>query len=92
MKTEPNASIAGNTSIKEAVGNPRYFKELQRHEVNGGLTKREHFAGLAMQGLLASIDPDSPDWCPKKQVVDYMVEQSVYMADALIAELNKQQP
>lgn len=43
-----------------------------------GLTKREYFAGLAMQGFIASgkADGDFAEW-------------SVKNADALIAELNK---
>lgn len=44
-----------------------------------GLTKREHFAGLAMQGLL------SFDHVAFKDIVS----QSVELADALLAELEK---
>lgn len=46
-----------------------------------GLTKREYFAGLALQGLLASGDdrPSAQD----------IVEASVIAADKLIEELNK---
>ena len=51
-----------------------------------GLTKREYFAGLAMQGLLAHTgsfgEPGSPG---------VLANRSVEMADALIAELNKKE-
>lgn len=47
----------------------------------GGLTKREYFAAMAMQGLLAceATNEDS-----KEQIV----ESSVEMADALLDELD----
>lgn len=45
-----------------------------------GLTKREYFAAMAMQGMLAIDDP------PKEVVARFAVEQ----ADALIKELNKE--
>lgn len=48
-----------------------------------GLTKREYFAGLAMQGLLAS---DGKRECEEDTVASWSVQQ----ADALIAELNKE--
>lgn len=45
------------------------------------LTKRELFAAMAMQGLLAS---------PVEATVQSFAEASVKTADALIAELNKE--
>lgn len=44
-----------------------------------GLTKREHFAALAMQGILARGDHGN------------VVRNSLEYADALIAQLNKEQ-
>ena len=47
---------------------------------NNGLTKREYFAAMAMQGLLAKFGSD------------YQVQnakEAIYWADALIEELNK---
>ena len=58
------------------------WKELS---VNGGLTKREYFAGLAMQGILASLTGDdciSPNDLARCSLVN---------ADALLAELERQQ-
>lgn len=68
-----------------------------------GLTKREHFAGLAMQGLLSEensiaqtktdaaeilgIDPENYDW--KTHWPQLVAKVSVQHADALLAELEK---
>lgn len=54
-------------------------KEPPKHL--NGLTKREYFAGLAMQGLCADPNPEL-----KPKVV---AEMAVRYADALINELNK---
>lgn len=59
-----------------------------------GLTKREHFAALAMQGLISSAhsSEESRDkyTCNGGWVYpDTIAQQAVNMADALIAELNK---
>ena len=45
-----------------------------------GLSKREHYAAMAMQGLLAYDRREHSDWIAKR---------SVELADALIAELEK---
>lgn len=52
----------------------------------GGLTKREYFAALALQGILAGFDPIS-----QKRDLDpaEAVSEAVACADALIAELSK---
>jgi len=47
-----------------------------------GLTKREHFAAMAMQGLLANASAIDYD-------IDGLSEMSVQAADALITALNK---
>jgi hypothetical protein len=52
-----------------------------------GLTKREHFAAMAMQGFLAN-----PQMALGATVEDKRMsinEAAVFTADALIAELNK---
>ena len=63
----------------------------------GGLTKREWFAGLAMQGLITFENGErlSQLFDPKKQTPDMTPKQwfanvAVSSADALIAELNKE--
>lgn len=52
---------------------------------SGGLTKRELFAAMAMQGLLHGVNHD--DWSGT-----FIAEQAVFQADALIAELAKEVP
>ncbi len=56
-----------------------------------GLTKREHFAAMAMQGMM-SLDPremiSMAD--PKIGTIgEWVAKNSVTMADALINELNR---
>jgi hypothetical protein len=52
---------------------------------NGGLTKREHFAGLAMQGLLAGgYCMDDP-----QNRLSNVPSEAMALADALLAELDK---
>ncbi len=48
-----------------------------------GLTIREHFAAMAMQGILAS-EPDEQRWNPAT-----LANMAAERADALIAELSK---
>ncbi len=49
---------------------------------NSGMTIREYFAALAMQGNLAACSASYPD-------TEAVVKKSVEYADALIEELNK---
>ncbi len=56
--------------------------EIATGQYNSGLTKRELFAAMALQGLLA--DPYST-----QEFAD-MASMSVQVADALIAELSKE--
>ena len=51
-----------------------------------GLTIRQHFAAMAMQGILSSLDNDTPI------IGGLLAEYAVKCADALIAELNKTTP
>lgn len=48
-----------------------------------GLTKREYFASMAMQGLMA---------CPGKFKTEQIVKFSIETADALLIELEKPTP
>lgn len=52
-----------------------------------GLTKREWFAGMALQGFLASYAGHQT--IPKAEMA---ASEAVAMADALLAELAKPQP
>lgn len=52
---------------------------VQRHEYKG-LTKREYFAAMALQGLLSRANPS---------ISQTYAEQAVVWADQLINTLNK---
>jgi hypothetical protein len=77
--------------MKTQANDPAFSRPAFHHEHTGtlhdaqdGLTKREYFAAKAMQGLLTVIHhTDRP----------YNVAKAAVMtADALIAELNKENP
>lgn len=74
MKTEPNEPIGFGSY--EAVESARGISE--------GLTKREYFAAMAMQGLCASGANDFN--CDH---VKHIANIAVTQADALINALNK---
>lgn len=65
---------------------PMIAGELSRLGSSLGLTKREYFAGLALQGLLAMAAPLSGDRNPSPETY---ARYSLKAADALIEELNK---
>ena len=68
------------TPIFNSEGMPSYFHD----EPNFGLTKREYFAGLAMQGLLANpTGYNIVSWKEKVSV------DSVAMADALLKAVDE---
>lgn len=52
-----------------------------------GLTKREYFAALAMQGILAGLFTSK---FPEEVCLDWVSEQAVDQADELIAAFNKE--
>lgn len=66
--------------------NPNEYAFPRDHNSQYGLTIRQYFAGLAMQGLCALYVPDCP-LMKEEEIASYAVQQ----ADALIAELNKGQ-
>lgn len=72
--TDPNAPAFSN--------DPDWL--LKAKGYGSGLTKREYFAAMAMQGAEASMVNRWP--VPAKEVA----EHAVILADALIAELNAQ--
>ena len=54
-----------------------------------GITIREHYAGLAMQGMLGGDYEEGAHW-RHDSTYDTFAENAVCMADALIAELEKE--
>ena len=73
---------------KETKANDPAFSKSAFYHPDGsydlpenGLTKREYFAGIAMQGLLADT-ANTGD-------IYFIVRDAINLADALIEELNK---
>ena len=80
---------------------PRPYSELQKHDGLGtfsaqdGLTKREYFAGLAMQGILSSKKFDNTMhsmgdkvWERQSNFVNENANLAIQMADELLKKLN----
>jgi hypothetical protein len=65
-----------------AANENEFLDTKEYSEGNSGLTKREHFAGLAMQGLITLKGRDCSD-------TEITAMQCVRMADALLAQLDK---
>lgn len=83
MPTNPNDAAFAQPILGERENGSQYTYAL------GGLTKREHFAAMAMAGILANS-------CFIKQGHILINKQemgvdkaSIMLSDALIAELNK---
>lgn len=54
--------------------------------VSLGLTKREYFAAMAMQGILAANFPQGPSQDDRNSAANY----AVVIADALLEALNRE--
>lgn len=80
---------------------PRPYSELHKHDGLGtfsaqdGLTKREYFAGLAMQGILSCKKFDNTMhsmgdkvWERQSQFVHDNTHLAIQMADELLKKLN----
>ena len=60
-------------------------REMQGESISFGLTKREHFAAMAMQGILANRGMiDQPD----RASVKWVAERAIASADALLRALS----
>ena len=75
METRPNDTVHPE---RKAVGADGVWHD----ETQGGLTKREHFVGMAFHALLSR---QSACYATKEQLVTLATEY----ADALIAGINK---
>lgn len=62
-------------------GNEPAFAAMNEQDIIHGLTKREYFAGLAMQGLCAGRTEYENPMCDVKKAVE--------LADLLLKELDK---
>ena len=81
-----NAVNGINGALFVGHGADKSFLESQNPLI--GLTKREYFAAMAMQGLLSIYDNNSQNpTVPNEDNVNYMVALSVKSADALLKAL-----
>jgi hypothetical protein len=78
--TNPNDPINTNVFDENTWGIG--FNKDQISRINKGLTKREYFAAMAMQGMLASANNTLFDY-------ETIAVHSVKHADALINALNR---
>ncbi len=79
--TRPNDAATARPYSRDAHSGDR----PESHWATDGLTKREHFAALALQGLCASFTPGHVD--PKNPA-----RIAVALADALVEALNQTSP
>lgn len=75
-----------NNGNQPAFATPEVDTPDYRHPGQIGLTKREYFAAMAMQGLCATLGQDNVDACLGKGIG----EASVGIADQVLAALNSQ--
>jgi hypothetical protein len=66
--------------------NSAAFPSLGQHPFSIGLTKRDHFAAVALQGILAHEGPSHPE---NPDAMDNDISRAIAYADALISGLNK---
>ena len=60
-------------------------REMQGESISFGLTKREHFAAMAMQGLALHAIGGAP--CDSEHRIKYAALDAVKIADALLRAL-----
>lgn len=80
-KTPTNRVLLKNPD--RPIGTLVFDDEYNKY-VHMGLTKREYFAALAMQGILSNNNCDGK--------MERIANESVEMADYLLAELDKPNP
>ena len=66
---------------KKTSANDSSFPVIaENYIIDGGLTKREYFAAIALQGLITKYGVDYQD---------EQIKQAIFVADIFIEELNK---
>lgn len=84
---KPSIEVLAMSSKKYLSNSSEYAYPSDKNQVTGGLTKREYFAGLAIQGLLAN--PQNSDGLNFQEVREIIASKAVAMADVLLSELDK---
>jgi len=79
MKKNTNYSAFPQTAFDSNGNLKTQDKEFE------GLTKREYFAGLAMQGLLSNQMITTPNNANSKLIIDF----SINLADELLKQLDQ---
>lgn len=84
-----NADKPINPTTSQKINETEFFEyNLPNKERQySGLTKREHYAGLAMQGLLAL--PDKGTFGSFDEAIERICEASVKFADELLKQLEE---
>ena len=67
-------------SNKTKPNEPINIVEYNNNYISTGLTKREYFAAMALQGFITKYGVD----CQEEQI-----KQAIFVADIFIEELNK---
>ena len=69
---------------------PNEAAPFEGHSAIDGLTKREYFAAMAMQGIVANERAtESNEDGEHESIAAAIASNAVFMADALLAELEK---
>lgn len=87
MKEKGNESAYPTESIVTLDSGHALLDDVKKKVYSQGLTKREYFAGLAMQGMLANRNIVES---LTRTEIEWVSEKSVILADALIEQLTKE--
>lgn len=81
-----NANKPINPVLQSSTNDQYQLAELYSDENNLGLTKREHFSSLFLQGLLSGRKDTLGG---VESSVEYYCKVSIKLADELLKQLNK---
>lgn len=94
MKTRPNEIVHPQIETDPKREGDTWYGQVYSF---GGITKREYFAAMCLQGFLANperykyiADAVANDGMPQTLASQKNAEKAVYLADALIAALNQE--
>lgn len=89
MKTDPNYPANPTEVSYNDCGEMIDTQTSNSSGISRGLTKREHFASIAMQGLLANPNGGMQENNATTYVPELISKLALLHADALITALNK---
>ena len=84
MKNSDMPAMPAKVSVNRDSGDVQPYQFGNDDFSTPGLTKREHFAGLAMQSLLAADTQEIHS-------IGFIARQATVVADALLAALEQEQ-